>query len=453
MRHKPPPVGTAYVTRPGPTTPRQLAGVSDAPADADGLLDRYRGVRSASEALCEPLETEDYVIQTMRDVSPTKWHLAHTSWFFETLILAEYLSGYRPLNPDYRFLFNSYYNTVGEQFRRDHRGVLSRPTVRDVFEYRRHVDENMLRLLSEPPDKQYPDVAMLTTIGLHHEQQHQELMLSDIKHVLASNPLCPAYRRDLPAPSGTACGLRWHGVAGGVHDIGHAGDRFAYDNETPRHQVFLRDFEIASRMVTNREYLAFMEDGGYANAQLWLSDAWQTVQERGWNAPLYWQKRDGGRRVMTLGGLRELNPDEPVCHVSFYEADAFARWAGARLPTEAEWEVAASAGPIEGNFVEQGFLHPIPEAASEADSAPSDGRLRMFGNAWEWTASPYVSYPGYTPPAGALGEYNAKFMCNQMVLRGGSCATPRSHVRRTYRNFFPPDARWQFMGFRLARDA
>jgi ergothioneine biosynthesis protein EgtB len=432
--------------------------------DRDLLAD-YRRVRGATEALCEPLETEDYVVQSMADVSPTKWHLAHTTWFFETFLLRPHLAGYTPVHPRYEFLFNSYYNAVGPQFSRPRRGLLSRPTVGEIYAYRRHVDAQMEELLTAetpPADASLPE---LLRVGLNHEQQHQELLLTDIKHVLSVNPLQPAYREpandedaDATVTDAAAAPLRWLDQPGGLVEIGRdadgaAADAFAYDNETPQHRVWLEPFALASRPVTCGEYLAFMADGGYERPELWLSEGWDAVRSRGWRAPLYWEERDGRWFVFTLTGARPVRAAEPVCHVSHFEADAYARWAGARLPGEGEWEIVAAAhggAPTTGTFVEDGRWHPCP-APSPATEAP-DTPVQLLGDVWEWTRSPYVAYPGYRTPPGALGEYNAKFMSSQLVLRGGSCATPRDHVRATYRNFFPPDARWQFSGFRLAKD-
>jgi ergothioneine biosynthesis protein EgtB len=406
------------------------------------LAETYRAIRAATEALCAPLSPEDCSLQSMPDASPAKWHLAHTAWFFETLVL-EGLPGYAPFHPAFRVLFNSYYQSVGEQHPRPERGVLSRPSLEEVRAYRRHVDRGILRLLDAGAAASALDAVEL---GLHHEQQHQELILTDVKHGFSRNPLRPAYRERAPEPAGRAQPLGWFGLEAGVREIGHAGPGFAFDNERPRHRVFVEAFALASRPVTNAEYLDFVRDAGYANPALWLSDGFATVRARGWRAPLYWEERDGQWWTHTLAGMAPLRADEPVCHVSHYEADAYARWAGARLPTEAEWECAAEDAPLEGAFVESGRLHPAP--------SPPPGRApsALFGDVWEWTASAYAPYPGFRPLAGSLGEYNAKFMSNQLVLRGGSCATPRSHIRRCYRNFFPPDARWQFSGIRLARD-
>jgi ergothioneine biosynthesis protein EgtB len=406
-------------------------------------------VRAFTESLCAPLATEDYVVQSMPDVSPTKWHLAHTTWFFETFVLVPHAPGYRPYHPDYAFLFNSYYVQAGERHCRAQRGYISRPTVAEVFEYRHHVDAAM-HVMLEHAEHGSSDVARVVEIGLNHEQQHQELVLTDIKHVLSVNPLRPAYREDTggghdAGVAHSAAPVAWVEFAGGLHSIGHDGDGFAYDNEGPRHRVWLEPFALAARLVTNAEYTAFMDDGGYQRPELWLSLGWATVQEHGWTEPFYWEQRDGEWWHCTLGGMRRVAPDEPVCHVSYFEADAFARWAGARLPTEAEWEVAAANVPVAGNFADGAALRPLPAQRG------ATGLQQLYGDVWEWTQSQYSPYPGYQPPAGALGEYNGKFMCNQFVLRGGSCATPPGHVRATYRNFFPPDATWQFTGLRLAR--
>jgi ergothioneine biosynthesis protein EgtB len=416
--------------------------------DYEALLIRYQQVRSFTEELCRPLAIEDHVVQSMPDASPTKWHLAHTSWFFETFVLRQFYPGYSEFDSRYCYLFNSYYVSIGERHCRPKRGLLSRPTVEEVRSYRKHVDQHVLRLkdrLSSSADLNH--LAALLEIGLHHEQQHQELILTDIKHAFAINPLRPCYSEPKPSSDhGTGAPvLEWRDHDAGVYEIGHGGQSFAYDNETPRHRVFVESFQLASRLVTNGEYLAFIEDGGYKRPQLWLSDGWNVAQQQGWEAPLYWEKKDGRWYIWTLAGLRPVDEHEPVCHVSYYESDAYARWAGARLPTEAEWEIAAAALPIEGNFVESGNLHPVPAPNRGA------GPVQMFGDVWEWTQSGYLPYPGYRPVAGPLGEYNAKFMCNQFVLRGGSCATSVTHIRPTYRNFFPPEARWQFTGIRLAK--
>ncbi len=418
------------------------------PSLRTALTKRYQAVRQFSRTICETLVAEDHVIQTMPEASPTKWHLAHTSWFFETFVARPHLPDYRPLNPQYAFLFNSYYNAAGKMHARPQRGLISRPTVAETYAYRNHVDEMMEKLLEAADEKQLEDLAPLIILGLNHEQQHQELMLTDIKHVFWMNPLRPAYRQQKIPSRSPAAVDGWLAFKEGIYSIGHDGPEFSFDNEGPRHQIFLQPFSLATRLVTNREYLSFIEDGGYQHPEYWLSLGWAMVNERGWDAPLYWEQREGKWWMMTLSGMREMQLEEPVCHVSYFEADAYARWARARLPSEAEWEVAAEDAPMEGNFAEGGYFHPTPV---RDDSAP-DALQQMFGDVWQWTQSSYSPYPGYAPAAGALGEYNGKFMCNQYVLRGASCATPKSHARRTYRNFFPPDARWQFTGIRLAKD-
>jgi ergothioneine biosynthesis protein EgtB len=429
------------------------ASATAAPEAEAPLAARYQEVRGFTETLCAPLAVEDYVIQSMPDASPAKWHLAHTSWFFETFFLIPELPGYRPFHPRFGYLFNSYYNAVGERHSRPHRGLLSRPTVEEVYRYRSHVDHAMRELLSAGNAGTPARLAPLIELGLHHEQQHQELILTDIKHALSCNPLRPVYQESsgqwsvVSGQDAAGSALGWHDYPEGLYWIGHEGPGFAFDNETPRHRVFLQPFQLANRLVTNEEYLAFIEDGGYTRPELWLSDGWNAVNAHGWNAPLYWEQQDGQWWQFTLAGMRPVEEAEPVCHVSFYEADAYARWAGARLPREAEWEVAGAAAPREGNLVESGRPHPAPAGPAAAETP-----RQLFGDVWEWTSSPYTPYSGFRPLEGALGEYNGKFMCNQMVLRGGSCATALSHIRPTYRNFFPPDARWQFAGLRLARD-
>ena len=411
---------------------------------ADGAFAAaYYAVRAQTERLCQPLEADDFNIQSMDDASPVKWHIAHVSWFFETFVLSEHVECYRPFHPRYRYLFNSYYETVGSFHPRHQRALLSRPTVDEIFRYRAHVDAAMGALLAQDGHGARHTIRQLTEVGLHHEQQHQELMLTDIKHAFASNPLQPVYD-DAAAPSGDgpAVDLNWPAFEGGVDEIGFAGDGFCFDNEGPRHKVYVDPFRLASRPVTNAEFLDFIDDGGYGRVDLWLSDAWATVKRDGWQAPLYWQQTDAGWSQMTLGGRRPLALAEPVCHVSFYEADAYARWAGCRLPTEAEWEIAAAAANDDAG----GWLHPAP-------ATPGGGLRQMFGGVWEWTQSAYAPYPGFQALDGALGEYNGKFMSSQMVLRGGSCATPAGHARATYRNFFYPKDRWQFSGFRLADGA
>jgi ergothioneine biosynthesis protein EgtB len=416
------------------------------PAAGARPLAEYLRVRSDSETLCRPLEIDDYGIQTMPEVSPIKWHLAHTSWFFETFLLRPFLPGYREFHPLFAHLFNSYYESVGSYHPRPQRGTLSRPTVAEITLYRRHVDEHMAALLQRDAGPDRDTVLARTGLGLHHEQQHQELMLTDIKHVFASNPLRPAYR-ELSAPdSGETPALEWLEYAGGVHSIGHAGRGFAFDNESPRHKVYVQDFRLASRPVTNGEFLEFIEAGGYTRPEYWLSDGWKAVNQHHWQAPLYWERIDGQWWHMTLGGLRRVDAQAPLCHISHYEAAAFAQWAGARLPTEAEWEIAAAPLPVAGNLRTADLLQP-------ACARGTGGLQQMFGDVWEWTQSAYTAYPGYRAAPGALGEYNGKFMSSQMVLRGGSCVTPDDHIRPTYRNFFFPGDRWQFSGLRLARDS
>ena len=413
----------------------------------ESLVSRYACVRRDTEALCQPLAIEDYGLQAMADASPPKWHLAHTTWFFETFLLKPFLQGYREYHPHYATLFNSYYQAFGPQHPRAERHLLSRPTVAEVFDYRRHVDEAMQTLLNNPAHTNKVEIAQRTELGCHHEQQHQELILTDTKYNLSVNPLRPAYRADLPQASAPAytetSGIEY---PGGMHEIGHSGAGFTFDNETPRHRVYLKPFTLAPALVTNGAYLEFIAAGGYRNPEYWLADGWRMIQERGWQAPLYWEQRDDGWWHYTLSGMRKLSPEEPVCHVSYYEADAYARWAGKRLPREEEWEVVASLLPVTGNLRDSGYLHPVPPAADS--SLPA----QMYGDVWEWTQSPYTPYPGYRPPEGAIGEYNGKFMVNQMVLRGGSCVTPADHIRATYRNFFYPPDRWQFTGIRLAED-
>jgi ergothioneine biosynthesis protein EgtB len=419
--------------------------------DPEHLVERYRAVRRATEDLCQPLQTEDYVIQSMPDASPAKWHLAHTSWFFEAFLLLPRATGYRPFDERFAFLFNSYYVNVGQRHARDRRGLLSRPSVAEIRDYRHHVDTRLAEWIRGLGAPEVRDVEPLLELGLNHEQQHQELLLTDIKHAFWVNPLRPAYRPAGTGPDTAPPPLEWLSFEPGVRWFGHAGEGFAFDNESPRHRAFIAAFAMASRPVTNGEYRGFVEDGGYRRPALWLSDGWAAAEREQWEAPLYWSRRDGAWLQHTLGGTRRLSDSEPVCHVSLYEADAYARWAGARLPEEREWELAAESAPREGNFVESGRLHPAPPTAPTAAPRPEPLR-QLFGDVWEWTRSPYSPYPGYAPAAGALGEYNGKFMCNQFVLRGGSCATPADHVRATYRNFFGPHSRWQFAGFRLARD-
>lgn len=417
--------------------------------DSDSLAANFTRVRQATETLCLPLEVEDYQIQTMPDVSPTKWHIAHVSWFFETFVLRPYLPGYQVFHPQFAHIFNSYYETVGSFHPRPQRGLLNRPTLNQVYEYRKHVDQHMLRLLQDQDHSERETIRTRTRVGINHEQQHQELMLTDIKHVFATNPLKPAYQSTQATDSGTPAAPRldWFSYPAGLVSIGNGGDEgFCYDNETPPHQTYLSPFRIASRLVSNGEYIEFMNDHGYDRPELWLSDGWSMVKTQNWQAPLYWEERDGNWWHMTLKGIQPVDPAAPVCHVSLYEADAFARWAGKRLPTEAEWEVVARDQPIEGNFRDNGHLQPVT-------ASTATGIQQLYGDVWEWTSSPYAPYPGFKTLAGSLGEYNGKFMCSQFVLRGGSCVTPADHIRSTYRNFFYPKDQWQFSGFRLAEDA
>ncbi len=420
---------------------------SETGIESAALLTQFQAVRRQSEILCEPLEPEDFVLQSMPDASPAKWHLAHTTWFFETFVLGAALPDYRPRYPQYNYLFNSYYNTIGERIARDKRGLLSRPSIGEVQRYRQEIDTRVEDWLMATDEASIAALAPIMTIGFHHEQQHQELILTDLKHAFAANPLRPIYLDREPTPSDAPQPLTWTEYAEGVRWVGHEGTDFAFDNEGPRHRQFVGAFQLANRLTTNAEYLAFIADGGYTRPEFWLSDGWYARGRLGWTAPLYWEQVAGRWGTMSLGGMVDVAPSEPVTHISFYEADAFARWSGARLATEAEWELAALDLPITGNFMESARYHPAPLISNEPTS-PS----QMFGDVWEWTQSPYTPYPGYRPVAGALGEYNGKFMCNTMVLRGGSCATPQNHIRPTYRNFFGPEARWQFTGIRLAAD-
>ncbi|MCX7513876.1 ergothioneine biosynthesis protein EgtB [Frateuria sp. STR12] len=404
----------------------------------DVLAQRYRRIRQQSLTLCEGLTAEDMMVQSMPDASPVKWHLAHTTWFFEQFVLGRD-PRYRPRDPAWHYLFNSYYQSVGPMHARPQRGLLSRPTLDEVLGYRRHVDEAMSGMLLRD---ERGALATVVELGLQHEQQHQELLLTDIQHAFWTNPLLPAYAPAEPSNSTAAVSLQFLPGREGVVEIGHAGEGFAFDSETPRHRTLLAPHALANRLVTNEEYAAFVHDGGYREPSLWLSDGWATVQREGWQRPLYWQPDLAS--AFSLAGVIGLDPAAPVCHLSYYEADAFARWAGARLPTEAEWEATATNLPVAGNLLEG--RPRLPQTAS------GTGLAQMYGDAWEWTASPYIAYPGFRPLPGSLGEYNGKFMSGQWVLRGGSCATPRDHVRASYRNFFPPQARWQFAGLRLAKD-
>jgi ergothioneine biosynthesis protein EgtB len=415
--------------------------------DRNNIYEKFINTRNFSHLLCKPLETEDYCIQSMPDVSPSKWHLAHTSWFFEAFILKDAVQNYKSLHPRYNFLFNSYYVQIGERFTRSIRGLLSRPTVKEVYEYREYVNDMVKAFIYNSNEELFNKYAPVIEIGINHEQQHQELILTDIKHVFSVNPLHPVYT-EKEMPAGIVTDPGWIEYDGGIVYIGHDGSGFNYDNETPRHKKYLQPFALSARTVTNHEYMEFIEDEGYKRAELWLSDGFALAENDKWKSPLYWQKENNEWWNFTLHGYMKINPAEPVCHINYYEADAFARWKGCRLPREEEWEAASEGLPIEGNFADSLNFHPVPVAGSD-----EDGKLKyMFGNLWEWTMSPYTAYPGYKPLPGALGEYNGKFMNNQYVLRGGSCATPSNHIRNTYRNFFPPHSRWQFMGFRLAKD-
>ena len=412
------------------------------------LLERYRAVRNFTARLCRNLEPEDYVVQSMPDVSPTKWHLAHTSWFFETFVVKVWMPRYRSEVPQYAYLFNSYYNAAGDMHRRDLRGLISRPTVAETYRFRESIDQCVGELLAGADDALLDEIEPILILGLNHEQQHQELLLTDIKHVLAQNPLYPVFCETVPpSENGPVAPQRFIEFDETIATIGHAGAGFSYDNEGPQHRALVPRFSLSNRLITNGEYLEFMEAGGYTRPEFWLSLGWTTVNEQRWRAPLYWIERDGEWWNFTLSGLRRVNESEPVTHISYFEADAYANWAGARLPTEFEWERAAAPFPIAGNFVDDERFHPAPATASD------NGALQqIYGDTWEWTRSAYLPYPGYRAGPGALGEYNGKFMCNQMVLRGASCATSRNHMRLTYRNFFQPEKRWQFTGIRLARD-
>ncbi|MDD4979135.1 MAG: ergothioneine biosynthesis protein EgtB [Gallionella sp.] len=413
--------------------------------EAPSLSERFAAVRDRTLALCAPLEIEDYGLQSSDFVSPPKWHLAHTTWFFETFILLPYAPGYQVFHPAYAHLFNSYYETAGTFYPRPQRGWLSRPTVAEVKRYRAHVDAEMRNLLRQLPGAHEHDIVSRVTLGIEHEIQHQELLLMDTHYNLAHNPLHPAYQAPVHIMGNVPGVLTWSAYRGGLSAIGHAGEGFCFDNERPRHQVLLRDFRLANRLITNGEYLDFITDGGYQRAELWLSDGWQQVKARNWNAPLYWQQDADGWQRFTLSGLQPLDLHQPVANLSYLEADAYARWAGKRLPTEAEWEHAAASLALSDSFLESGTL--------QAQAATGQGLTQMFGELWQWTQSPYTAYPGFHPLPGTLGEYNGKFMSDQWVLRGGSCLTPEAHLRATYRNFFRAADRWMYSGLRLAEDA
>ncbi len=415
-------------------------------SDRKTLADRYRSVRRVSEKICKPLQTEDYVVQSMPDASPAKWHIAHVTWFFETFVLSKFRKDYVSAFPQYDYLFNSYYVQAGERFTRAERGLLSRPSVEDVYRYRKAIDEEIESLIEHLDDSRLKEFGRIMEIGFNHEQQHQELLITDLKHMFSINPLHPEYRQKSFPSDRKAPELNYMKFDEGLYEIGHDGQNFCFDNELPRHRTFLESFELATRPVTNKEFMAFMEDGGYENQVLWLSDAWPVVEQHGWNAPMYWLRRDEGWYQKTLYGVAKVHPEDPVTHISYYEADAFARWAGARLPREAEWELACRECRLSGHLGEREIYQPLAD-----DTDQGNGLYQMYGSVWEWTCSPYSPYPGYKPLEGALGEYNGKFMANQFVLRGGSCATSGTHIRPTYRNFFHPHLRWQFTGIRLAR--
>jgi ergothioneine biosynthesis protein EgtB len=417
------------------------------PTASKNLHERLTETRTLSLVLAAPLSPEDMVVQAMEDASPTKWHLAHVTWFFENFVLKPYLPGYRIFDDAFNYCFNSYYESQGPRHPRAKRGLLTRPSAERVFAYRAHVDEGLQALMTREADAG-GDIARLIEIGINHEQQHQELLLTDILALFAGNPLRPAYQA---SPSGVDLSdpdpLRWIGYGGGIYSVGHRGDGYSWDNELPSHEALVHPFRLADRLVTNSEWLAFMADGGYETASLWLADGWTTVNREGWRSPLYWEELDAGWFQMSLQGLLPIVPAEPVAHVSFYEADAFARWAGKRLPTEFEWEVAALGEGVAANELRTSALRP-----RRAESAESGAPRQLYGDVWQWTQSAYLPYPGYRPPQGAIGEYNGKFMVSQQVLRGASCATPGGHARATYRNFFYPHQRWQFLGLRLASE-
>ena len=417
---------------------------------AENLLARFHEVRNFTARLAGDLAPEDCVVQSMPEVSPTKWHLAHTTWFFETFILKKWTPGYHDAVPEYAYLFNSYYNAAGAMHRRDLRGLISRPTVEEAKKYRISVDSDIEELVSHADEELFREIEPILTLGIHHEQQHQELLITDIKHVFAQNPLYPVFRKQkIDIQKIDIAPQKFIEFDEAAVEIGHDGNGFAYDNEGPHHRALVLPFSLADRLVTNREYLEFMSDNGYSRPEFWLSLGWTTVNEQNWHAPLYWIERDGEWWNFTLSGLRKIDPNEPVTHLSYFEADAYANWAGGRLPTEFEWERAAGKIDIAGNFVETERFHPAPARGRAGSNRDFQ---QMFGDVWEWTRSSYSPYPGYRAGPGALGEYNGKFMCNQYVLRGGSCATSQTHIRKTYRNFFQPDKRWQFTGIRLARD-
>lgn len=408
------------------------------------LMDEFNRVRNFSEKICAPLMADDYQIQSIVQTSPPKWHLAHVSWLFEAFVLPHFVADYRPFNRDYDFIFNSYYYTHGEMYPRANRGMLARPTVEEIYRFRAYVNQQMRRLIETADELRWQELSFYVILGLNHEEQHQELMFMDIKHNFWMNPLKPTYREDLNISTGVSRPMRWLERSGGIQQVGHSDtEEFAYDNETPRHDVLLQDHRLADRLVTNAEYTDFIADGGYQNPALWLSDGWALIRRENWAHPLYWQHAENGWDQFSLGGMRTLNPHEPVSHISFYEADAYARWAGKRLALEGELESMLAELPVAGNFCDSDQLHP----------AAADDSGQWYGDLWTWTSSPYTAYPGFKPLAGSVGEYNGKFMSNQMVLKGGCCVTPSGHTRASYRNFFYPDERWAFTGLRLAEDA
>ncbi len=426
---------------------RTLSGEQAAPVGQDALRDRFLLVRNRTEKLAAPLSAEACNLQSMPDASPTKWHLAHTTWFFETFLLERFQTGFQPFHPAFRVLFNSYYNGVGDKHPRHERGLIATPDLDTVLAYRHHVTTAIAELMVSLKGRN-AEFTELMWLGCNHEEQHQELILTDLKHLLSKNPLLPVYQKHWPLTPIEPRALRWLRQEGGLIEAGHGGEGFSFDNESPRHRFYLQPFELASHPVTHGEFAAFIEDGGYRRPELWLSLGWDWVQANRIAAPMYWRRLEDRWHTFTLHGEAEIDHNTPMCHANYFEADAYARWAGARLPTEHEWEHAATHLEARGNFLESGALHPL----AFREEAEGDQPSQMYGDVWEWTASAYLPYPGYQPAAGAVGEYNGKFMCNQFVLRGGSCATPQQHIRATYRNFFPPDARWQFSGFRLARD-
>ncbi len=418
-----------------------MIDISDSYITKADLAANYHRVRAETERICSLLQPDDYQVQSIIETSPPKWHLAHVSWFFEAFVLADFASKHRPFHPQYSFLFNSYYETIGRMQPRPERGLLSRPTIEEIYRYRAYIDDRMLNLIENIGNEKWQEFSSRVNLGLNHEQQHQELLFMDIKHNLSVNPLRSAYSEKLATLNAETVVMEWIDRSGGIYEIGHADHSFAYDNETPRHQVLTYNHKLATRPVNNAEYLAFLDDDAYSRPDLWLSDGWSIIKQHGWQNPLYWQEIEGEWWQYTLGGMRKLNMSEPVCHISFYEADAYARWAGKRLPTEAELELALAEQSITGNFTNHAVLHPMP----------GDGQ--WYGDVWEWCATPYSPYPGFKPLSGSMGEYNGKFMCNQMVLRGGCCVTPPGHMRASYRNFFYPHDRWPFTGIRLAEDA